>query len=70
MAARLGFPFVAVTSSKFVIVVVPVWRFVRRLLVRLRSFLKVVVIIISIWGFLVRWSLGHLLQQMLLRLLS
>ena len=55
---------------KVVIVVVPVWWFVWRLLVILRLFSKVVVIVISIWGFLVRWSLGHLLQQMLLRLLS
>ena len=59
-----------VTASKVVIIDVLVWRFVRRLLVRLRLFSKVVVIVVLIWGFLVRWSLGHLLQQMLLRLLS
>ena len=77
MAARPGSILITVTSSEVVVAAIPVLRPVRGFLVRLRSFLKVVIIVVPVGRLLVRqllwpflsWFLGHLFQLLLLRLL-
>ena len=62
MVARLGSILITVISSEVVVAAILVWRPVRGLFVRLRSFLKVVIIVVPVGRLLVRQLLWPFLR--------